>query len=569
MKFYFSYISLFLVLFACGVKKQQGEAIIPSKTDFTYIEKFHKAVRYKQMGQFQNAITTFEDCAAMRPSDDAVQYALSQLYLQTQQLAKSSIAIQKAVKLDPSNKWYLQELAYMQFESGNFKEAAKSFKTLSENEPKNVEWLFSYAEALMRSNDLSAAVKALDKLEAEIGLNPELSLEKFKLYRKIKQDDKAVSELTKALVDFPDDTQLLANLVDYYFEKKEDEKAFSYLIKLAQNDPANGNAHLALAQYYDRKGDKKGSYDELKKAFVCDDVTLDTKIKILLSMFELQYKLDPEMHELINILVDKNPTDARVYTVRGDFYLKEQKNKEALADFKKALTFDQTKFAIWEQVLIMDYQNQDYVSLLENSTNCLTYFPSIPKVYLFYGISATQLKKYEEAVDKLSAGEELVVNDNPLKAEMLAQKGDAYFALKKIKEGKESYEAALKLESSNVLFKNNYAYRLALANTDLDKAENLIKQVLEKNPNESHFVDTYGYILFQQKKYEEALKEFEKALALNANDKHIIEHVGDAQFKVGKINEAVTNWKKAKELGASNLKLNDKITNKQFYEPVY
>jgi tetratricopeptide (TPR) repeat protein len=125
------------------------------------------------------------------------------------------------------------------------------------------------------------------------------------------------------------------------------------------------------------------------------------------------------------------------------------------------------------------------------------------------------------------------------------------------------------LESSNMLFKNNYAYRLALANTDLDKAERLIKQVLEKNPNESHFIDTYGYILFQQKKYEEALREFEKALALNQNDKHIIEHVGDAQFKVGKVNEALANWKKAKELGATNLKLNDKINSKQYYEPSY
>lgn len=569
MKIFFSYIVLGLLLFACGTKRQQTAPLVPGKTDFSYIEKFHKAVRLKQMGQLQNAILIFEECATLRPNDDGVQFALAQLYLQAQQFSKSSLAIQKAVKIDPKNKWYIQELAYMQFEQGNYKEAAKSFKSLSEQDPKNVEWLFSYAESLMRGNDLQGAVKSLDKLEEQVGRNPELSLEKFKLYRKIKQDDKAVEELTKALVDFPDDTQLLANLVDYYFEKKEDEKAFSYLIKLAANDPMNGNAHMALAQYYDRKGDKTQSYSELKKAFVCDDVPLDTKIKVILSMFELQFKLDPEMYDLINLLVDKNPNDARVYTVRGDFYLKEQKNKEALADFKTALTFDQTKFAIWEQVLIMDYQDQNYVSLFNNSSNCLTYFSAMPKVYLFYGISAVQLKKYEEAIDKLSAGEELITNDNILKSEMLAQKGDAYFALKKNKEGKESYEDALKLESSNVLFKNNYAYRLALANIDLDKAESLIKQVLEKNPNESHFVDTYGYILFQQKKYTEALREFEKALSLNQTDKHIIEHVGDAQFKLGKVNEALISWKKAKELGSSNLKLSDKINNKQFYEPVY
>lgn len=554
---------------SCGVNKNQTEVIRPAKTDFSYIEKFHKAVRFRQMGQIENAIFLFEECAIIRPNDDAVFFALSQLYLQTKQFAKSSQAILKAVKIDPKNKWYVQELAYMTFEQGNYKDAAKHFKNLSEKDPNNIEWLFSYAESLMRSNDFSGAVKTLDKLQDQLGLNPELSLEKFKLYRIIKEDEKAVNEILKALIDFPTDTQLLANLVDFYFEKKEDDKAFSFLIKLAENDPMNGNAHLALAQYYDRKGKKADSYIELKKAFICEDVNLDTKLKILISMFDIQFKIDPEMYELINLLVDKNPIDARVYTVRGDFYLKEQKNKEALTDFKTALKFDQTKFVIWEQVMIMDYQDLNYTSLYENSANCLTLFPAMPKVYLFYGISAIQLKKYEDGIEKLSIGEELISNDNALKAEILAQKGDAYFALKKTKEGIENYEKALKLEPSNELFKNNYAYRLAISNVELTKAESLIKQVLEINTNESHFIDTYGYILFQQKKYNEALIQFEKALELNKNDKHITEHCGDALFKLGKINEAVIYWKKAKEFGSKNLKLNEKINDKTFYEPEY
>jgi tetratricopeptide (TPR) repeat protein len=569
MKLKLLIVSCAFIIVSCGNKKKTIVTPSPTKTDFSYIEKFHKAFRLKQMGQFANAISVYEECALMKPNDDAVYYALSQLYLQTNQLSKSSQAIQKAAKLDPTNKWYLQELAYMNFEQKNFKEAAKQFKILSENEPNNIEWLFSYAEALMRANDFTNAVKTLDKLENEVGLNPELSIEKFKLYRKIKQDNKAVEELTKALVIFPDDTQLLANLVDYYFEKREDEKAFSYLIKLAENDPTNGNAHLALAQYYDRKGNRNLSYSELNKAFVCDDVTIDTKLKIILNMYELQYKLDVEMYDLINILIEKNPNEARVYTVRGDFYLKDQKIQEALQDFKQALIYDQSKFIIWEQVLIMEYQNQDYASLYKISNNCLTFYPAIAKVYLFCGISAIQLKKHEEAIEKLTTGIDLVANDNPLKSEMHAQLGDAYFALKKTKEGKDNYEKALKLEPKNILFKNNYAYRLALENTDLDKAESLIQQVLENNPNEAHFIDTYGYVLFQQKKYTEALKQFEKALSLNLNDKHIVEHYGDALFKTGKVNEAINQWKKAKDLGATNLKLNDKINNKTYYDPEY
>lgn len=564
------YIALFLLFAACGTKKAaETEPVQSTPTDYSYIEKFHQALRLKQKGQYPEAIAAFEACKTMRPNDDAVYYALAELYLLTQQMSKSSEAIQMAVKLDPNNKWYVQEYAYMLFETKNYKEAAKQFKKLAELEPNNVEWLFSYAEALMRSDDFSGAVKALDKLENEIGVNPELSIQKFSLYRKIKQDEKAIQELEKALKIFPSDVQLLANMVDYYFEKKQDEKAFSYLRQLAENDPGNGNAHLALAQYYDQKGDRKASYLELKKAFEADDVKLDTKIKIILSMFESQSKLDPEMMELATILVEKYPADGRVYTVRGDFYLKEQKEALALKDFQKALEYEKSRFAIWEQVLLMEYQAQDYASLYADAKSCLEYFPTQAKVYLLFGVAANQLKKQEEALEKLTLGEELVANDPILKSEILSQKGEALFALKRVKEGKEAYEAALKLDADNILYKNNYAYRLALANTDLDKAESLIKQVLEASPGESHFIDTYGFILFQKGKYAEALEQFKKALVLKPEDKHIVEHMGDALFKTGNVTDAVNAWKKARELGSSNLKLNDKIEKKAYYDPVY
>lgn len=568
MKFIF-YISLIFIFFACGTKKKLVENASFSSANYPYIEKFHEAMRFKQKGQYPQAIASFEVCKSLNPNDDAVHYALAQLYLLTQQMPKSAEAIQMAVKLDPKNKWYIQEYAYMLFETKNYKEAANQFKTLSKIEPQNVEWLFSYAEALMRAGDFQSAVKALDKLENEIGVNPELSVQKFSLYRKIKQDEKALSEIEKALAVFPSNVQLLANLVDFYFEKKQDEKAFAYLIQLAEHDPTNGNAHLALAQYYDQKGERKKSYEELIKAFKCDDVKADTKVKIVLSMFENQYKLEPEMLELSTILVNQYPTDARVYTVRGDFYLKDKKEDLALDDFKKALEFDKTRFIIWEQVLLMEYQKQDFASLYNDASVCLEYFPSQAKVYLFFAMAANQLKKFEETEEKIALGLDLISNDVLMKAEMLAQKGEALFALKKLKEGKEAYEQSIALDSKNVLYKNNYAYRLALAKQDLDKAESLIKQVLETNDKESHFIDTYGWILFQKGKYEEALTQFNLALNISPNDKHITEHLGDALFKLGKIENALENWKKAKELGSSNLKLNEKIEKKTYYEPVY
>ena len=564
--------SIFIILAlsaACGSLKKPKESKGFSKADYPYIEKFHEGVRLKQRGQLKEAIAAFEYCQNINPKDDAVQFALSQLYLQTQQVSKSMVAIQNASNLDPKNKWYLEEIAYMNFQNKNYAAAAKQFQKLTDKEPKNVNWLFSYAESLMKSNDASGAIKVLDKLEDQVGVNPELTIEKFRLYRQIKQDEKGIAEINKALKENPKNVQLLANLVDYYFEKNQPQMAFDYLYLLSESDPTNGNAQLALAQYYDQKGDRASTYLALKKAFVCDDIKIDQKMKFLLSLYDSQSKLDAEMFDLIAVLSTKYPEEAKVYAMAGDFYLKNENDAKALENFQKALEFDESRYAIWDQVLIMEYQIQDFKRLYKDSKRCLELFPTLVNVYLLNGISCTQTKKYQESIEILDLGIDLIVNDLPMKAEFLAQKGEAFFNLKNYKDGKINYEESLKIKPEQILTLNNYAYHLALAKMDLNNAETMIQKVLAKYPNESRYLDTYGWILFQKGQFAEAKIKFTKALNINANDKLIHEHLGDVSFKLNKIAEAVAFWEKAKELGATNKNLDQKIEKKIYYEPEY
>jgi tetratricopeptide (TPR) repeat protein len=164
---------------------------------------------------------------------------------------------------------------------------------------------------------------------------------------------------------------------------------------------------------------------------------------------------------------------------------------------------------------------------------------------------------------------DLIVNDLPMKAEFLAQKGEAFFNLKNYKEGKSNYEESLKIKPDQILTLNNYAYHLALAKMDLNNAETMIQKVLVKYPTESRYLDTYGWILFQKGQFNDAKTKFSDALNINPNDKLINEHLGDVSFKLNKIAEAVEFWKKAKELGATNKNLDQKIEKKIYYEPEY
>lgn len=557
------------MLTACGVKEVVQTSSQISTKDYPYISKFHEGIRLKTKGRVEEAIAKLEECLLIRQDDDAVYYALSQLELMSNDLTKSAEYILRAAELDPDNTWYIQELAYMHYEQGNFEQSAESFKKLVDIEPRNVDWQYGYAEVLVRIGESEKAIEALNKTEDQVGINPELSVQKYKLFMDIKKADRAIAEIERARAVFPSDLQLIATLVDHYFKFGPEEKGMELLHELIKNDPNNGRAHLALADIHMSKGNKEEAYTELALAFKGEGVEVDTKMQVLLSLLEASFKVEPEVLELVHLMVAAHPEDAKSHSVLGDYLLRMEKEEEALAAYKKALEYETGEFVIWNQVLIMEYQASKFEDLYVDSKECLTLFPTISTVYLLYGVSSNQLKKFDEAIEMLSAGIELVVSDKQMEAEFLGQIGEAHFGLNEIKEAKDAYTRAIELDKFSSLLKSNFAYQLAMTNNDLSLAQSLIDEANLLAPNQAQFIDTYGFVLFVQGKYDEALKKFERAYDLNKEDYMILDHLGDAKFKNGDVIEAIEFWKKALELGSKNKNLSKKIQEKKFYEPLF
>jgi tetratricopeptide (TPR) repeat protein len=563
-------LTLFIIGFvfaSCGAKKNSTAQKTSSvRQNYAYIEKFHEGVRLKTKGQTKDAITAFEQCLTMRTNDDAVYFALSQLYLLDNNLVKSGESIQKAAKLDPNNTHYTSELAYFYVEQQKYGLAVKEFEKLVKIDPRNPEYLYPYAECLVRDGKPEEAIKALTKTEEQMGLFPEITLQKFQLYQQINQTEKGLAEIAKARLQYPEDPQLLSGLVDYYLTNKQDDKAIETLETLAKTDDANGRVHLFLADMYRRKGDKDKFYISAKKAIENQGVDVDTKTQFLSSLQEGGKKISAKDLELAEAFAAAHPTEAKPFSVQGDFYLSNGNEKEALVNYRKALSFEKSASSLWNQVLLMEYQASMYDELAEDSKESLKYFPTLPTFYLLNGVANIQLKKFDEAITNLDIGREFITSDNAMKAEFYGQLGEAYFGKKDFKKGNTWYEKAMEIDPNSSLLMNNYAYRLAVAKIDLSKAEILIKTAISRSPNQPNFIDTYGYILFQKEDYAGAMKQFEIAYGLDNKDKVTAEHLGDAYIKLGKTQEAQKYWAKAKELGSTSKLLDKKIANSTFYE---
>lgn len=557
------------MLASCGVKKVSKETrILVSKMEQKHIQTFHEGLRLKTSGRSEEAIAKFEACLELRQDQDAVYYALSQLELERDQVEKAAEYIKKAAAIDPENTWYIQELAYMYFERSDYSNALVRFEQLLDIEPQNVDWLYGYAEVLVKSGRKKEAIQALNRMENRIGKFSQFALQRYDLYMKMKDEQSAEQELLRAKTNFPKDANVIAYLVDHYFKTKNTEKGVSMLKELVVADPDNGRAHLALADIYQQRGNMEKANEELNAAFRSISLDVKTKVNIMNSVRESSFKIDEVMYELLDILVTTHPNDALVFMTQGDYLLAAKDEAGALDAYRKSLELNPSEYAVWNQVLLMEYQEGEFDELYAHSKECKELFPTMPTVFLIHGVSSNQLKKYDEATESLSYGMELVGNDRALKAEFLGQLAEAQFGTKNIMEGIENYKKAIQLDAQSLLLKNNFAAALAEVGKSLDLAASLSKQTIEQSPENGLYHDTYGLILFKKGSFEKAKNSFERALELEKDDPYITEHLGDVYYKLGEEAAALLHWEKALEMGSENTVLDQKIKDKKYYEPI-
>ena len=60
-------------------------------------------------------------------------------------------------------------------------------------------------------------------------------------------------------------------------------------------------------------------------------------------------------------------------------------------------------------------------------------------------------------------------------------------------------------------------------------------------------IDSLGWAYYRMGRYDEAVRELEKAVELKAGDPVINDHLGDAYWKVGRKLEAKFQWNHAKD----------------------
>ena len=536
--------------------------------EFEYL--FVEALKQKMFGNVQKATQFLSGCLEIDPNSAAAMFELANIHAANNDFVSAELLLEKAVSINSENIWYKHFLAQIYQQQRKFSKAVDIYTELLKNDPENLEYLFSKAVLLANAQRYEEAIATYDELEKKTGINEQITVEKQQLYVAMGEIDKAFDEIEKLIDYAPNEPKYYGLLADLYLEQGDNEKALSYYNKILEMDPDNGFVHFSLANYYLSIGDVEKSYEHTKKGFSSESVDIQNKLQLFMMLTSNpgESKItDEKEEELIQLLIEKHPDEFLVYTVYAENLLKKQKLEEARAALIKALDIQQSDYLLWERVLFIDNDLQDWKGLYEHSNKTIELFPNQPQGYFMNALANLQLEKFDETVKISDEGLDYVVDNPQLKGNFLMLKGEALYKINNKKEAFKLFDEAVELDPENYIAMNNYAYYLSLDGSNLDKAERMSGKVIERFPDNGTYLDTHAWVLFKKGEYSLAKFYMESAIK-NGGETNatLLEHYGDILFMLKKLDEAKEFWEKAKENGGNSEVLLRKIREEKYFE---
>ncbi|HBK40620.1 MAG: hypothetical protein PHV67_03595 [Petrimonas sp.] len=568
---YISGIIVSLVLFPVSLFSQVEGLILDetSRRKFDYF--FYEAVNAKTLGKYAESFDLLQHCYSMDSTNASVLIELGAYYSSLEEKNKALDFFRRAVKQDPANYYYNMILAGLSKELDLKKEVIEIYNYLLKTYPEKVELYFELANVYGDNGELDKAIQSLDSLQKYTGVSDAITLNKFRLYNMMDKKDRAFEEIQSVIDKNPDNIRYKLLMGDLYLQDNQADKALGYYQQAKQIDPDEPSLILSMVNYYEKTNNKPAAVEELQKAITSSKMEVETKLQLLARYITLLRQSQQDIktaNPLFQSMFEQHPNNTRINMMYGDVLLLQEDKKGAMEQFEIYTKDNPADPAGYEQMLrIVLPDTQALEKVVEITLTGIEHIPTAPQFYFYLGLAKFQQKKYGEALSIYEQGLTNAEFQSPvIESDFYGQIGDIHHFLKNNNIAFENYEKALKLNPQNLPVLNNYSYYLSLERKSLDKAEQMSGITIKAEPTNPTYLDTYGWILFEQGAYTMAKIYIEKAIEYGKEDltAEVLEHYGDVLAVTGEKEKAVEQWKKAKELGSGSKTLNKKIKRKEY-----
>jgi len=555
---------IFLILAGCSSGKESAEQVQKKpvqpeqndKNQSAAMQLFIDGSLKESKGQFADAILDYQEALRM-DHDPAIFFAMAKCYAQLHRFQMAGESVVEALKHDSTKVEYHELLAQIYINTGQLEKAANQYFAILNIDPDNVTATFTLAQLLEHAKP-TESLKLYYSLVARQGPTWEVLMQIAQLNSSLQQYEKSAEALEQMMKLDPSNLALKQNLSGVYLQLKKYDKALGLLTDVLEKNPDNIMLRTSLADVYLQQNDWPSAKKQLNIALQSDSLDPDTHLRIGVAFYAQTIKdtlLIPEAIEVFKKYEKNFPNDSRPYVYLGVLHRGIKKDSIAEQYFTKATQSSNWNGDAWWQLGWLYFDKQDFRTTIEVLNKAKQYVADDFRIYMLLGISYNRAGLNEDSRVALERAHEL----NPADLNVLSSLGLTYDALKMHVESDSTYERALRIDPHFALVLNNYAYSLSERGLQLERAAEMSKESLEKDSTNSSYLDTYGWILFKNERYDEALIYIKRAVEFGDVSAVVLEHLGDVYAKLNKTTEAKEYWKKALEKDQNNIALKQKI----------
>jgi tetratricopeptide (TPR) repeat protein len=547
-----------------SVRQEDSVFMTPAKDLLLRAEGEHKAdalahfvdgMSLEENGEMDKALAAYRKVLDVDPGQADLASRVAALLTREDDFPQAIDILKDAIKANPNASGPLLQLAFIYAKYLRRTDQAIDYVNRAiALDPRNIEAYERLCEIALAAGDEKKALQSLDRAAEIKNDEPVFWARLGKLYASIifkpdrpsKPDEMArVNDIFKKAANHAaDNPAVLKDVGDYYAATQQVKEAIPLYLRLLELEPDDTNAREKLATGF----------------------VLTNQRDKAVEMLEAIIKEHPEKYQPYDLLAGLLDDAARVLE-------REKKTDQAKAGFAKAaanyeqsLTINPRRASPYlhlaELLLGPLKENERAVKVLSEARQ---HFPQMPEIVYYLGIAQREAKHFQEAV---ATFEEALHEAEAEGAEIANAR--FYFDYGATAEQAGLYDKATDLfkksiavDPGNAADAYNYlAYMWVQHDTHLDEAEQMIKLALQADPNNGAYIDTLGWLEFQQDKFDQALSDLLRAAQkLTRDDPVVLEHIGDAYAKLNKSAQALDAWQKALNLVPQNKKLADKIDN--------
>lgn len=559
-------LALALLGGSLGIHADQKDSL--RSYDYFFLE----AIRQQDMGNLTAAFDLLRHAHDLNPQAPEVYYQLAAFYVDMKKDALAREYFEKAASLDPNNSVYQEKLGKLYVTQKDYPNAINAFERLYESNKTRSDVLQILYQLYGSQNEYKMMIKCLERLETLEGTSEQIALSKMQIYEQMGEKRKEYDEL-KTLVDsHPLDLNYRVMFGNWLLQNGKKKEALQKYRDVLKEDPNNSLAKLSMMDYYNEIGDKATVKTILQELLQSSKTEQTTKLELLRQVITSSQKDNnpdsTEVMRLFSVALSGPQVNADIYMLKAAYMaLRKQPKAEINRVYEKAIEVEPDNSRARIALIQNIWDTQDYDKIISLCRPAIEYNPDEMAFYYFQGMAQFQKHDIDAALETFRKGVGQIKPDsNPdIVSDFYAIMGDILHEKGRNNEAFEAYDSCLQWKADNVAALNNYAYYLSEENKDLTKAEQMSYKTIKAEPNNSTYLDTYAWILFQQKRYEEAKIYIEQAIRNDSTLSNVVkEHAGDIYAMTGDIGKALDFWQQALKAGNDSATLRKKIQLKKY-----